>query len=113
MAKTYFMDLNEIPFVLIKNGDKVVEMRLFKGERRYITSGDYIVFTNNKNGEKLKVEVLSVSRFPSFKELYENIDKKLLGYKEEETSSYKDMNYYYKDEDINHYGVMGIYIKIA
>ena len=112
MQNTYFMNLNEKPFTLIKNEEKVVEMRLFKGERRNIKEDDYIVFTNEKNGEKLKVRVLSVSRFPSFKELYEYFDKKLLGYKDDEIASFKDMNEYYSDDDISKYGVMGISIKL-
>ena len=40
MNKTYFMNLNEKPFALIKSGDKVIEMRLFKGERKEIQSGE-------------------------------------------------------------------------
>ena len=113
MNKTYFMNLNEKPFDLIKNGDKVIEMRLFKGERKDIQSGDFIVFTNEINEEKLKVKVLSVSRFSSFKELYENFDKKLLGYKDSEVADYKDMNFYYSDEDIAQYGVMVIHVALV
>ena len=112
MSKTYYMDLCPTPFSLIKKGLKVVEMRLYKGDRKEIKSDDIIVFTNEENGEKLKVKVLSVSRFPSFKELYENYDKSMLGYQENEIASYKDMNLYYSDEDILKYGTLAIHIKL-
>ena len=84
MSKTYYMNLNEAPFALIKNKDKTIEMRLNRGEKKDIESGDYIVFSNEVNGGTLKVKVLSVSKFPTFKELYEHFDKKMLGYKEDE-----------------------------
>lgn len=113
MSKTYYMNLNEAPFALIKNKQKTIEMRLNRGERKDIESGDHIVFSHEENGETLKVKVLSVSKFPTFKELYEHFDKKMLGYKEDEEASYLDMNYYYSDEDIAQYGVLGIEIELV
>ena len=112
MAKTYFMNLNETPFRLILNEKKTIEMRLNKGERKNIKSGDYIVFSHSLDDTKLKVQVLSVSGFNSFKELYEHFPKEKLGYEPHEEASYKDMNLYYSDEDILTYGVLGIEIKL-
>ena len=72
MENVYFMNLNEGPFQLILNEKKTVEMRLNKGTRKNIKSGDFIIFSHDLDNTKLKVQVLSVSGFSSFKELYEN-----------------------------------------
>ena len=109
----YQMNLSAIPFGLIKNQQKVVEMRLKTRERENIKAGDLIEFTKVNSHEKLTVEVLSVSSFPSFKELYDAFDKKDLGYSENEPVNYRDMNLYYKDEDIQKYGVLAISIKLV
>lgn len=111
MEKTYFMHLHEEPFQLILQKRKTVEMRLNKGERQNIKSGDLIIFSHSLNEDKIKVKVLKVSRFNSFEELYENYDQTLLGYKENEIASYKDMNTYYNDEDIETFGVLAIEIE--
>ena len=112
MEKTYFMNLNEDPFRLILNEKKTIEMRLNKGERKNIKSGDYIIFSHSLDDTKLKVQVLSVSGFNSFKELHEHFPKEKLGYEPHEIASYQDMNLYYSDDDIKAYGVLGIEIKL-
>lgn len=107
------MNLAEIPFGLIKNGKKRVEMRLNKGEREKIESNDLIIFTNQINGEQLKVRVISVNKFPSFYELYAHFDKTLLGYEKDEIAKPEDMNIYYSNEDILKYGVLAIQIELV
>lgn len=106
------MNLAETPFRLISLGQKVVEMRICNNGRENITSGDKIVFTNNQNGERLEVLVLSVSKYSSFEELYRNYDKRELGYKDEECADPDDMLIYYNNEDILRFGVLAIRIKL-
>ena len=106
------MNLADNPFQLIKNGHKKVEMRLYSEERSHICPNDHIVFTNNISQEKLEVLVLKIDKYPTFKELYDSIDKKLLGYKEEEVASYEDMYLYYQKESILKNGVLAIYIEL-
>lgn len=47
----YEMNLNEIPFAMIKSRQKCIEMRLNKKGRDIIKPGDQLVFTNNKTGK--------------------------------------------------------------
>ena len=106
------MNLAKDPFGLIKSGRKVVEMRLNTPKRASILPGDYIEFTCNEDGNKLKVLVLNIVKFPSFSELYSHYDKKLLGYQDDEKADPDDMLIYYSKEDIKKYGVIGIEIKL-
>ena len=106
------MNLAEIPFSLIKSGKKTIEMRLHTSARAGIQKGDLIEFTNNKDGEKLKVLVLNIFSYPSFVEPYKAFDKRMLGYSEEETANPDDMLIYYSKEDIEKYGVLAIEVKV-
>ena len=109
---THQMNLPDGPFQLISSGQKDVEMRLNTPERQQIQVGDHIIFTNRKDGKTLEVLVLNIAKYPSFKELYDEVDHTRLGYLKGEKANYKDMNLYYKDEDIMRYGVLAIYIKL-
>lgn len=113
MSKTYQMNLAKIPFGLIKNGKKVVEMRLNKDGRDKILPDDFIIFTNQESKETLKVKVISVNKFPDFKQLYAHFDKTLLGYEKDEIANPKDMNIYYSNDDIEKYGVLAIQIELV
>lgn len=113
MSKTYEMNLSDIPFRLLKSGKKSVEMRLNKNGRDKIQGGDFIVFNHEKSGEKIKVKVLSVSKFSSFDELYDFFPKDKLGYGPNEKADPKDMLVYYSKEEIKRCGVLGIEVEIA
>lgn len=109
--KIYEMNLQDAPFEAISNGTKDVEMRLCKNGRENITKGDEIIFSN-KEGKQIRVPVLNIKRFPSFKELYASYDKSRLGYSPSEIANPDDMLIYYKKEDIAKYGVLAIEIKL-
>jgi len=68
------MGLYEAPFNSMKSGRKKVEVRLNDEKRRKIKLEDKITFTKIP-GEKesLTVEVTGLRKYPTFKELYENI----------------------------------------
>ena len=113
MGKIYQMNLSDNPFDLLKNGQKSIEMRLNKNGRDKIIKGDHIVFTNEKNLETIEVEVVSVSKFSSFNELYKAFPKEKLGYKQDEIANPNDMLIYYKKEDIEKFGVLAIEVKLV
>lgn len=104
------MKLNDAPFYAIKSGLKTVEMRLCDRKRQLINIGDEIEFTHRENGEKLLTRVVNLTKFPSFKELYEHFDKSSLGYDEKEKAHHTDMSQYYSQEDIDKYGTLAIEI---
>ena len=105
------MHLQDEPFALILSGRKTIEMRLNKPGREKISKDDIIVFTNN-NGDKLKVLVLGVYKFPSFEALYDSFDQRKLGYLPNQFANPKDMLQYSSIENIEKYGVLAIEIKV-
>lgn len=108
----YKMKLNNAPFIKIKSGKKTVELRLYDEKRQKLKNGDKIEFTNIKTGETLVCNVKRLHVFPSFEELYEHFDKISIGYDEDETADFKDMEKYYSKEDENKYGTVGIEIEL-
>ena len=104
------MKLNNDPFLKIKNGTKTIEMRLYDEKRKKIKENDIIEFTNMTTNEKMCVRVVKLHIFDSFKDLYNNFDKTLLGYDYNEIANFKDMELYYSIEEQKKYGVVGIEI---
>ncbi len=96
------------PFNKIKEGTKTVELRLNDEKRQLLKINDIIVFENIETSELLEVKIQNITKYSSFKDLYENYDKITLGYDEDEVPSYKDMEVYYSKKDIKKYGVLAI-----
>lgn len=109
---THIMSLNPDAFLLIKNGTKTIEMRLFDEKRKAILKGDYIVFVDTSDANnQLKVKVKEVYKYNNFDELYRDFDKIELGYYKDDVACPRDMEKYYAKEDIDNYGVIGIEIE--
>lgn len=106
------MKLDKKPFEMIKSGRKTVELRLYDEKRRKIALGDKIIFQSLDSGETLAVTVLKLHIYDSFAELYKHFDKVSMGYEENETANPKDMNKYYKPENQEKFGVVGIEISL-
>lgn len=104
------MRLHPEPFEKIKNGTKIIEMRLFDEKRQKIQIGDKIEFENRANGDKVSAIVMALYRFSSFEELYRALNKRDLGYEDDEEAKPEDMSQYYSEDDIRQYGVVGIEI---
>lgn len=104
------MRLNNGPFEQIKNGSKTIELRLNDEKRQLLKPNDLIEFTNRSNGEKLLVKIENLYHYTSFEELYKNVDKKEMGYAEDEVADPKDLENYYSKEEQSKYGVLGIKI---
>lgn len=102
------MKLNNEPFEKIKNGTKIIEMRLYDEKRQLLKIGDLIEFTNILSNAKIVVIVDELFKYASFADLYQNHDKKDLGYSEEEIANPSDMEKYYSKEEQKKYGVLGI-----
>ena len=65
-------------FERMKKGIKTVEIRLYDEKRQLIKPGDIIEFTNLDTGELLRVKVIKLHLFDSFKELFDHLIKKHL-----------------------------------
>ena len=109
------MTLHLSPFLMIKSGQKTIEMRLYDEKRKSISVGDQIRFSLRDNPkETILTEVVSISVFDSFEKLYDAFPLSALGYKEEEyqTASYLDMGQYYSPKEQAACGVVGIGIRL-
>lgn len=103
------MKLMESPFERIRNGSKVVEIRINDEKRQKVKIGDKIVFSKLPDlKEKLEVEVIDLYRAENFKDLFEK-----LGVKEAEIKNKIEAMYsIYSKEEEKEYGVIGIKIKL-
>lgn len=74
------MKLYEEPFRAIQSGQKTVEVRLNDQKRRTLNVGDAIEFTKlPEEDETIAVEVISLTNYASFKEMFEDIPAEKFG----------------------------------
>ena len=106
----HFMRLQPAPFVLIRDGRKSIELRLYDEKRRKLQIGDGILFENTEAPELLLVRVTGLHIFASFDVLYQALPLEACGYTEAEISSASptDMEVYYSKEEQQRFGVVGI-----
>lgn len=106
------MNLWNDSFQKIRNRTKTIEMRLNDEKRQMIKVGDLIEFVNVNDREVIQAEVINLHYYKNFRNLYKHHSNIAIGYDENEQSNYNDMYNYYTKTDIDHYGVVGIEIKI-
>ena len=106
------MNLAPSPFQAIGSSRKTIEMRLCDEKRSKIKVGDEIEFENTDTHQKIKCEVIKLTRYKDFFELYSNFDKTAIGFDENETANAENMYTYYSSEQIEKYGVLAIAIKL-
>ena len=106
------MNVNNIPFNLIKNGTKTIELRLNDEKRQLLKEKDLIEFTNRTTLEVIMVEVVKLYKYSNFGELYKHFDKISMGYDKDDIANPKDMEKYYSKEEQDKYGVVGIEIRV-
>lgn len=110
------MKLNSAPFEQMKNGEKVIELRLNDEKRREISVGDEIVFTHAENDAlHLDARVVALHKYPSFKLLFEEAGllERAGFYGYTITEACDRMHSYYTPERENQYGVLGIEIELS
>ncbi len=108
------MRLDTEPFEKIKAGKKTIEIRLYDEKRQKVKVGDIIIFHKlPDNVETIKVEVVGLSIFGSFRDLFSNFDKSKFGYDKNLTidEEIQMQRAYYSEEEEKKYGVVGIHIK--
>ncbi len=110
------MHLNQGPFDRIKKGIQKYETRLYDEKRKLLKVGDYIIF--DKLGEQnntYKTKVLELHVFDNFKEMFEKLDKKELGYPEHYTidMQIKAMEKYYSKKQQKQYSVLAIKLEVV
>lgn len=106
----YTMRLTAAPFEKLRNGSKVIELRLYDEKRKRIKIGDTILFVSLKDpSDTLLTRVVDIYTFASFEDLYRALPLEDLGYSADEvpTASPKDMEEFYSPKEQAQYGVVG------
>ncbi len=103
------MGLQPIPFDLIRNGNKTVELRVYDEKRRNVNIGDTIEFTCNDDSITVVVTGLYIS--DTFENLFQMFDINAAGLPDTETAL-SVMSKFYPIEFQNQHGVVGIQIKL-
>ena len=109
------MKLFNEPFFRIKEGKKIIEVRLFDEKRQKVSVGDEIEFLLIDNqDEKILVKVIGLSRFESFRDLYSSFHYSMFGHPHGTIlkDQIKDIEACYSKEEEEKYGVLGVHIKI-
>ncbi len=111
--KEHMMHLSEEPFNWIREGKKIVEIRLFDEKRRGIELGDIIIFKKLNDNKEIKVKVKGLLRFSNFRDLFSFIPKKNLAHEsltlDEQIKRIRD---YYSKEKEEQYGVLAIWFEV-
>jgi ASC-1-like (ASCH) protein len=109
------MKLLESPYDRISSGKKTIEIRLFDEKRQKINVGDTIEFSKLPElKEKLKVRVIELLRYKTFKDLINDYGLEYYGHSKNYLIKdfLEDIYKIYSKEDEKKYGVLGIKIQI-
>ena len=115
LCMIYSMKLLESPYKRILSGKKIIELRLFDEKRQKLNVGDIIEFSKLPDlKDKLKVEIVALLRYKSFKDLVNDFGLKSFGYpKDYSVDKFLNEIYnIYSKEKEQQYGVLGIKIKL-
>lgn len=106
------MKLQPGPFDKIKNGDKIIESRLYDEKRQQVQLGDTIIFQKNPQlQEEIKTEVVGLLHYPSFDLLMTDLSPTIFGGDSKE-SLLDELHQFYSTEEEEKYGVLGIRVKV-
>ncbi|BFT94153.1 MAG: ASCH domain-containing protein [Minisyncoccus archaeiphilus] len=107
------MSLNEVAFRKMKQGDKVIESRLFDEKRQMVKPGDVIeFFINGRPEEMISVVVISCHKYDTFEELFSVFPARWFGGKSKK-DLLEEIREFYTDYDQEMYGVIGIMISLV
>ena len=107
------MKLNNKAFNNVKNGIKKFELRLYDDRRKNINLGDTIIFHNLNNLEDtISVNVLALLRYPSFKDLFTDIDYRHCGTANSLEEKLERVHTFYTAEQEKEFGILAIKIQL-
>lgn len=107
------MKLNDKAFNNIKNGIKKFELRLYDYRRKTISLGDTIIFHNLNNlDDTISVTVFALLRYPSFADLFADIDYKLCGTANSLEEKLERVHTFYTVEQEKEHRILAIKIQL-
>ena len=107
----YIFNIKKKYFDLIKNKEKMIELRLFDEKRKLIKINDIITFIGSETKEELKAKVINLYKAKNFEKLSQIIDIEKTGFKSLEELII-NISEFYTVEKINSFGVLGIEIEL-
>jgi len=106
------MKLQPFPFDMIKQGKKIIEVRLFDEKRREIKIGDTIEFRRESEQiETVKTEVVGLLNYKTFADLIKDFPASYFGHPDTDDLSKSIFTFYTKEQE-EKYTVLGIRIKL-
>lgn len=110
--KNHLMKLNPDSFDKIKEGSKILEVRLFDEKRKEIELGDTITFQReSEKKEFLETSVIGLLRFDNFEDLVNDYSAICFGSDDKEELLNNIRKYYSKEQE-EQYGVLGIRVRV-
>lgn len=108
MITTHSMSLNASSFGRIKDGSKVIELRLNDEKRQLIQIGDKIVFKPaSGEPETVETEVTALLHYPTFTALIDDLPVEWFGSSDREALKRGVYEHYTLDQEVQN-GVLGI-----
>ena len=108
----HIMKLHSFPFDKIKEGKKIIEVRLYDEKRREIKIGDVIEFKREpEQVESVKAEVVALLNYKTFTDLADDFSSSHFGHPNTEDLLKSIYTFYTKEEE-EKYTVLGIKIKL-
>ncbi|MGN0913850.1 MAG: hypothetical protein ACI4OW_03040 [Alphaproteobacteria bacterium] len=112
LSMQYKMPIYSIPFRLIKEGKRKVDMRLLDEKRQKLKLNDIIEFIDSRTNESLFCKVKGLLVFNSFDELIDTIPLEMFGtYKDKDEIKLR-IRRLYAHQDVENYQVVGIFIEL-
>lgn len=110
---THQMKVAKMPFEKIKNGQKIIESRLYDEKRQQINVGDRIKFICNDNqAESITAKIKTLYRYQSFNDLFSDFPPEYFGGSSKE-SLIEEVRKFYSVEKEQQYGVIGIKLELG
>lgn len=109
------MKLLQSPYDRISSGKKTIEIRLFDEKRQKLNIGNIIEFSKLPDlDDKVKVEIVALLRYKSFKDLVNDFGMEYYGYpKDYPIEDFVNSCYtIYSKEKEQQYGILGIKIRL-
>jgi ASC-1-like (ASCH) protein len=108
----HIMKLQPYPFDKIKEGEKIIEVRLYDEKRREIKLGDIIEFKKEpEQAETTRVEVVGLLNYRTFNDLSTDFPATFFGHPNTEDLLKSIFSFYTKEQE-EKYSVLGIRIKL-
>lgn len=105
------MKLSDIPFVMIEDGRKTIESRLFDIKRQQVQLGDEIIFHHvDDSSRTVRTKVVGLLRYATFSDMFSRNDPRKFGGQDSDELT-EQILAYYGVEDQGKYSVLGIEIE--